>query len=70
MQVGTTKDQGLYNKPSAAVHPRALATGALPQYNTIQYVCVCVCVCVVSPSLFATILLPCSQPFVPFSSFD
>ena len=28
MQVGTTKDQGLYNKPSAAVHPGA---------TTIQY---------------------------------
>ena len=25
VQVGTTKDQGLYNKPSAAVHPGALA---------------------------------------------
>ena len=36
VQVGTTKDQGLYNKPSAAVHPRALAAGTLPQYNTIQ----------------------------------
>ena len=35
MQAGTTKDQGLYNKPSAAVHPRALAAGSLPQYNTI-----------------------------------
>ena len=35
MQVGTTKDQGLYNKPSAAVHPEALAAGTLPQYNTI-----------------------------------
>ena len=35
MQVGTTKDQGLYNKPSAAVHPGALAAGTLPQYNTI-----------------------------------
>ena len=33
MQVGTTKDQGLYNKPSAAVHPVALAAGTLPQYN-------------------------------------
>ena len=33
MQVGTTKDQGLYNKPSVAVHPGALATGTLPQYN-------------------------------------
>ena len=34
MQVGTTKDQGLYNKPSATVHPGALAAGILPQYNT------------------------------------
>ena len=34
MQVGTTKDLGLYNKPSAAVHPGALAAGTLPQYNT------------------------------------
>ena len=38
MQVGSTKDQGLYNKPSDAVHPGALAAGTLPQYNTIQYV--------------------------------
>ena len=36
MQVGTTKDQGLYNKPSAAVHPGAFAAGTLPQYSTIQ----------------------------------
>ena len=35
MQVETTKDQGLYNKPSAAVHPGALAAGTLPQYNTV-----------------------------------
>ena len=34
MQVGTTKDQGLYNKPSVAVHRGALAAGTLPQYNT------------------------------------
>ena len=34
MQVGTNKDQGLYNKPSAAVHPGALAAGTLLQYNT------------------------------------
>ena len=34
MQVGTTKDQGLYRKPSDAVHPRALAAGTLLQYNT------------------------------------
>ena len=34
MQIGTTKEQGLYNKPSAAVHPGALAAGTLPQYNT------------------------------------
>ena len=30
VQVGTTEDQGLYNKPSAAVHPGALAAGTLP----------------------------------------
>ena len=30
-----TKDQGLYNRPSAAVRPGTLATGTLPQYNTI-----------------------------------
>ena len=35
MQVGKTKDQALYNKPSAAVYPGALAAGTLPQYNTI-----------------------------------
>ena len=34
VQVGKTKDQGLYNKPSAAVHPGALAAGTLPQHNT------------------------------------
>ena len=34
MQVGKTKDQGLYNKPSAAVHPGALAGGTLLQHNT------------------------------------
>ena len=36
MKVGTTKDQGLDNKPSAAVHLGALAARTLPQYNTIQ----------------------------------
>ena len=36
MQVRKTKDQGLYNKPSAAVHPGALAAGILQQYNTIR----------------------------------
>ena len=36
MEVGETKDQDLYNKPSAAVHPGALAVGTLTQYNTIQ----------------------------------
>ena len=35
MQVGTTKDQGLYNKPSAAVQPGALAAGTLPHYNSV-----------------------------------
>ena len=39
MQVGTTKDQGLYDKPSAAAHPGALAAGTLPQYDTKQAVC-------------------------------
>ena len=34
MLVGRTKDQGFYNKPSAAVHPGSLAAGTLPQYNT------------------------------------
>ena len=29
MQVGTTKDQVLYNEPSAAVHPGTLAAGSL-----------------------------------------
>ena len=42
LQVGTTKDQGLYNKPSAAVHPGALAAGTLPQYNTVQVRFLCV----------------------------
>ena len=36
MQVGATKDQGLYNKASVAVHPGSLAAGTLPQYSTIQ----------------------------------
>ena len=31
MKVGRTNDLGLYNKPSAAVHPGALAAGTLPQ---------------------------------------
>ena len=35
VQVGKTKDQGSYNKPSAAVQSGALAAGTLPQYNTI-----------------------------------
>ena len=39
MQVGMTKDQGLYNKPSAAVHPGALAAGTLTQYNTNTSTC-------------------------------
>ena len=37
MQVGTTKDQGLYNKPSAAVHPGALAAGTLPRNITLNF---------------------------------
>ena len=36
MQVGKTKDQGLYNKSSDAVYPEALAAETLPQYNTIR----------------------------------
>ena len=35
VQVGTTKDQGLYNKPQAAVHPGALAARTLP--HTYMY---------------------------------
>ena len=34
VQVGMTKDQGLYNKPSVAVHPGPLAAGTLPQHIT------------------------------------
>ena len=34
MQVGTTKDQGVYNKPLAAMHPGALAAGTLLKYNS------------------------------------
>ena len=33
VQVGKTKDQGLYNEPSASVHPGALAAGTLPWYK-------------------------------------
>ena len=40
VQVGTTKDQDLYNKPSAAVHPGALAAGTLPQYS-LSYIGTC-----------------------------
>ena len=36
VQVGTTKDRGLYNKPSAAVHPGALAAETLPQHSTVH----------------------------------
>ena len=35
MQVGRTKDQGLYNNPPAAEHPAALAAVTLLQYNTL-----------------------------------
>ena len=41
MHVGRTKDQGLYNKPSYAVHPGALAAGTLPQYNKIDLCVAC-----------------------------
>ena len=36
MQVGTTKDQGLFSKPSAALHPGALAAGTLPPYKLVE----------------------------------
>ena len=37
MQIGKTKGQCLYIKPSTAVHSGALDAGTLPQYNTIQH---------------------------------
>ena len=37
MQVRTTKDQGLYNKPSAAVHPGALAAIWYGSFHMHQY---------------------------------
>ena len=50
MQVGTTKDQGLYNKLSAAVHPGGISRQDLTgvQYNTycfigLSYIMFCVC---------------------------
>ena len=41
MQVGKTKHQGLYNKPSAAVHPGALAAGTLIQYTATRNAVLC-----------------------------
>ena len=41
MQVGTNKDQGLYSKPSAAVHPGALAAGTLIHNITYHVVWGC-----------------------------
>ena len=38
VEVGTTKDQGLYNKPLAAVRQGALDAGTLPQYSTVLIV--------------------------------
>ena len=38
MQVGMTKNQGVYNKPSAAVHPGSLAAGTLPHNITLLYI--------------------------------
>ena len=35
LHVGKTKDQGLYSKPSAAVHLGALTAGTLTLYNTV-----------------------------------
>ena len=43
MQVGTTKDQGLYNKPSAAVHPGALAAGTLTYIHTYIHAYIPLC---------------------------
>ena len=60
MQVGKTKDQGLYNKPSVAVHPGALAAGTLPQYNTIQYNCFCDTLRVLE--LYPLPTLKCNEP--------
>ena len=45
MQLGTTKDQGLYNKPSAAVHPGALSARTLLQYNTRALINLQICYC-------------------------
>ena len=42
VKVGTTKDQGLYNKPSAAVHPGALAAGTLPHNITCAIFMLCI----------------------------
>ena len=53
MQIGTTKDQGLYGKPSAKMHPGALAAGTLPQYNTTQYNSIWTC-----PSAAGSLKLP------------
>ena len=40
VQVGMTRDQGLYNKPSTAVHPGALAAGTLPLVSLCIHVLV------------------------------
>ena len=39
MQVGRTKDQGLYNKPSAVVHPGGISRRdpTTIQYNVLLY---------------------------------
>ena len=54
MQVGTTKDQGLYNKLSAAVHPGALAAGTLP--HNITYMVIYWKMCLVRNFLIRTAL--------------
>ena len=52
MQVGKTKDQGLYNKPSAAVHPGELTAGTLLQYSTIPQDSIMNTYCILSVSSF------------------
>ena len=70
MQVGKTKDQGLYNKASAAVHPGALAAGTLPQYNTIQYKWPIILICSMSLSLIICVkFIKKAKYFGPFTYF-
>ena len=52
MQVGTTKDQGLHNKPYAAVHPGALAAGTLPYNITLILIITKLCCIVIMTHVF------------------